>query len=104
MRWLVGVLLILLGPACPAAGLPAATEARPPLATSWRRTCDGWERADWFVVDAMRQPPALHPAVVSLLLFLFALAALLGLSPDAPVTRGADSSSEHLAPDEYTGG
>jgi hypothetical protein len=93
MQRIVGALLVLWGLGWLASEIPIAPDHEQPRTTSWRRTSDGWERAEWLYGNGSRQPPALHPAIVGLALLLFALAALLGLAPD-----------EQLASGEYTGG
>jgi hypothetical protein len=84
MQQIVGAILILFGLGWLASQLPT-TPVEPPLSheTTWRRTCDGWERADWLRGDLLREQPALHPAILGLALMLFALAALVGLPSDA---------------------
>jgi len=84
MQQIVGVILILFGLGWLASQIPAAPVKQPsPHETTWRRTCEGWERADWLRGDLSREQPALHPAILGLALIFFALAALLGLSSDA---------------------
>ena len=80
MQRIVGVLLILWGLGWLASQIPATPDHPPPPASSWRRTCDGWERADWLSGDMSPRQPALHPVVVGLVLLLFALAGLIGLA------------------------
>jgi hypothetical protein len=93
MQRIVGALLVLWGLGWLASEIPVAPDHEQPPMSSWRRTGDGWERAEWLYGNVSRQPPALHPAVVGLALLLFVLAASLGLSPN-----------EQLAPGEYNGG
>ena len=81
MRRIVGVLLILWGLGWLASQIPATPDRQPPP-SSWRRTCDGWERADWLSGDLSPRSPALHPVVVGLVLLLFASAGLVGFAPD----------------------
>jgi hypothetical protein len=82
MQRIVAVLLVLWGLGWLASQIPAPPDPQPPPASSWRRTSDGWERAEWLSGNPLRRQPALHPAVVGLVLLLFASAALIGLSPD----------------------
>jgi hypothetical protein len=91
------VLLILLGLGWLASRIPAAPRTPPPT-TVWRRTCDGWQRADWLNGEVSRRPPAFHPALLALVLVLFAVAALLGLAPeDRPAERRRKSGNKSLA-------
>lgn len=84
MQQIVGMVLILLGLGWLASEMPIAPAEQPlPRETIWRRTCEGWERADWLRGDLSREQPALHPAILGLGLMFFALAALVGLSSDA---------------------
>jgi hypothetical protein len=83
MQRVLGAILILLGLCWLASQFPVTPEAPQPHPTQWRRTCDGWQRANWLSADVSRRPPALHPALVGLALLLFTLAALTGLSTDA---------------------
>jgi hypothetical protein len=92
MQRVVGMLLVLFGLCWLVSQLPATPQARPSPASSWRRTCDGWQRADWLDGDAMRRPPVLHPAALGLILLLFAVAGLLAFSSDAPKTPANQSS------------
>ncbi len=80
---IVGVLLVLLAVVWLASQIPATPSAEQPRTDSWRRTCNGWERAEWLYGDQSHRPPALHPALVGMVLLLFASAALIGLSPEA---------------------
>ena len=83
MQRIVGVLLILFTLGWLACHVPATPAPDQPRTTSWRRTSDGWERADRLFADVPRSQPMLHPAVVGLALLLFVSAALIGLSADA---------------------
>jgi hypothetical protein len=84
MQQIIGVVLLLLGLGWLASQMPAApAQPTSPHDTTWRRTCDGWERADWLRGDLSREQPALHPAILGLALMFFTLAALIGLSAEA---------------------
>lgn len=83
MQQIVGLVLILFGLGWLACEMPTAPAKQlSPVEVTWRRTCEGWERANWLRDDLSREPPALHPAILALVLLLFALAALMGLSSD----------------------
>ena len=83
MQRVGGALLVLLAAGWLASRIPAAPADPQPRETSWRRTCNGWERASWLHRPESRDRPALHPVVVGLAMVFFALAALIGLSPTA---------------------
>ena len=57
------------------------------IASTWRRTRDGWQRASWLPEAAAAQQPALHPAVFGALELMLAMAALLAFAADAPAGR-----------------
>jgi hypothetical protein len=92
MQRIVAVLLVLWGVGWVASQIPAAPEVQQPRTVAWRRTCDGWERAEQLFGDLSRPQPVLHPAVAGLVLLLFALAALSGLAPDEHRSPGSDPS------------
>ena len=83
MQRIVGVLLVLLAVGWLASQMPAPPDTKQPRTVSWRRTSDGWERAHWLYGDRSHRPPVLHPALVGMVLLLFASSALIGLGPDA---------------------
>lgn len=88
MQQIVGVILILFGLGWLASEMPIAPAEQPPThETTWRRTCEGWERADWLRSDLSREQPALHPAILGLGLMFFTLASLIGLSSDVEQER-----------------
>jgi hypothetical protein len=95
MQRIVGMLVVLWGLGWLVSQIPAASESQQERAIPWRRTCDGWEPAERLRSDVLRPQPAFHPAVAGLVLMLFALAALIGLSPeDAVAEKNADSGTQ----------
>jgi hypothetical protein len=42
----------------------------------WRRTREGWQRAEWLMPSAAQRQPALHPSVVAMLELLLSIGAL----------------------------
>lgn len=95
MQRIVGVVLILVGLGWLASEMPTApAKQSPPEPIAWRRTCEGWQRADWLRTDLSREPPVLHPAVLGLTLLSFALAALMGLSPEEESRGDSESLSQ----------
>lgn len=85
-------LLILLCVGSLAGTLPATLgAAEPPSSISWRRTRDGWQRGELLRVrtsksatgsaGAAADRPLFHPAIVAGAELLFAVSALVGLSP-----------------------
>jgi hypothetical protein len=96
MQRTAGMLLILVGLGWLASEIPATPNAEQPRTTSWRRTNDGWERAAWLYGEVSRRPPDLHPLVVGAAQLLFALAALVGLSP-GPLRKQTVAETEGIA-------
>ena len=93
MQRIAGLLLMLWGLGWLASQMPSAADQPQPPTTSWRRTCVGWERVERLQNTPSTLPPAVHPAVFGLGLLLFALAGLIGFSPDQHPTPG-----EHTTP------
>lgn len=75
--WIMVLLLTIAWLAC---------EVQPPQAmhvdseASWRRTCNGWERARWLTAQRTATQPTLHPVVIGLLQLLLAVTALVAFS------------------------
>ncbi len=91
MQRIIGIVLVLSALGWLAGQLPGASPSAPTSASAsvWRRTCDGWERSDWLANDLLRQPPAVHPAVFGLGLAFFAVAGLIGLTPEPKMRNDA---------------
>lgn len=79
MRPVVAILLVLVTVGWLASQIPAMPDDRQPPAPTWRRTSDGWERADRIWASMAASQPVLHPAIVGLAQLCFAVAALIGL-------------------------
>ncbi len=94
MQRLVGIMLILTGLSWWACEIPIAPTQAQPRTTSWRRTSDGWERATWLRGDALRRPPALHPALVGAAILLFGASALAWFSPGPQRKQPAKTSEQ----------
>lgn len=94
MQRVIGVVLMLVGLGWLASEIPTApAKQAAPEPIAWRRTCEGWQRADWLRTDLSREPPVLHPAVLGLTLLSFALAALMGLSSEGESCGDSESLS-----------
>ena len=77
MRWIGWILLILaavglLAAVVPPPGAPSSAAGGP----VWRRTVEGWQRADWLTAEVPHWRPDLHPCVVGLLELFLSIAAL----------------------------
>lgn len=79
MRPALAILLVLGTVGWLASQIPAMPDDRQPPTPIWRRTSDGWERAERIWASMTVSPPVLHPAIVGLAQLCFALAALIGL-------------------------
>jgi hypothetical protein len=78
VKWIVLGLLLLI-----VAGWTASTVSSPGLTPAdcltpwdWRRTRNGWQRAEWLMPPAAQRKPALHPSVVAMLELLLSIGAL----------------------------
>jgi hypothetical protein len=62
----------------------------------WRRTRDGWQRAEWLMPSPAQQKPPLHPSVVATLELLLSIGALAAFPVrrrgTGEVVRGSGSS------------
>ena len=100
MRMILGLLLIILGLGWLASETPIGNDSlQLNCGTHWRRTVDGWERANWIVGDEVIRRPALHPTVIALLQMLLAIAALIlfaGKSKQQPRSQPASAAEPHL--------
>ena len=66
MRWVGWILVVLLAVAWLAVELPPLVASKPPNDQGlWRRTRNGWERADWLLPQPAPPPFGVHPAGLS---------------------------------------
>ncbi len=88
MKWIVlGLLLLIVaGWAASTVSSPGPTPAEYCLTPwDWRRTRNGWQRAEWLMPPVAQRKPALHPSVVAMLELLLSIGALAAFP-----ARGAD--------------
>jgi hypothetical protein len=68
VRWVGWILVVLLAVAWLAVELPPLVASKPPNDQGlWRRTRNGWERADWLLPQPAPPPFGVHPAGLALL-------------------------------------
>ena len=78
VKWIRLGLLLLIAAGWTASGLSwcGLTPADGLTPWDWRRTRDGWQRAEWLMPTVAQQKPALHPSVVAMLELLLSIGAL----------------------------
>ena len=98
MRWCAWFLVLVVAAGWLASEVPLAeTPAAPRQQLDcWRRTRDGWERADWLTPPSCVRRPGLHPGVVGLLEVLVSTTALMASSLRAkpPAARAPGRSDQ----------
>lgn len=87
MRRAALVLVVMLSMFGGAAGqIPVGSEAEPNGVASqtrdnfWRRTADGWQRAEWLPGAQPTPAPGPHPAIVGLFIALLSATVMVGLT------------------------
>jgi hypothetical protein len=79
MRWIGWILAILFAVGWVAAELPPIV-APAESADIWRRTSDGWEKADWLLPEPAPDPIWLHPALLATLQVALSVVGFLAVS------------------------
>lgn len=88
----VWIIVALLVGGSLASQIPATDDASPSQQNVWRRTCDGWQRADWLPGAGPVHSPRPHPVVVALFLATLTLLAFVAFSADLPAGQGRDDA------------
>ncbi len=102
MRWIVGIVLALIGLGCVLAAMPGpGPDSRSRGRDSWRRTVRGWELRTQWPTDDVAPPPSLHPAVVGA---FQATLSLLALAAFGRVGSRPESTSPEVAAGNRQGG
>lgn len=86
MRWILGILVLLLILGTHACRVDVRTVRQSPAShQEWIRTVDGWERRGTWLPLTPRYQPALHPLVLGFGQALLAVGALVAFSPRPPL-------------------
>jgi hypothetical protein len=79
-RFITAVLVLAWLAGTAAAPAIAIDRAKAADATPWRRTAEGWQRADFLAPPIPNRRPGLHPTVIASLQALLTMTAMLALS------------------------
>ena len=90
MKRIAIALLVLIAMGWTTGSISASRLARADGLTpwDWRRTCQGWQQAEWLMPPAAQRRPPLHPAVVAMLELLLSIGGLAAF-PVRDTARGS---------------
>jgi len=93
VRWIgwCVVLLIIVGWLASELRFPetptASAKLSEKLPDCWRRTPDGWQRAEWLIPQIPVRRPALHPGVIGLMVLLVSILGLVAFPAETRPRR-----------------